>query len=89
MGGRVGRISYSVRHSYWSLDTNNGRAKEDLVCAYPLLLSCCPVVPAQEVYGIEDQAAPFGAALYIWKIGLAVCLSSVAPPPLHRRQRGT
>ena len=31
-GGRVGRISYSVRCSYWSLDTNNGRAKEDLVC---------------------------------------------------------
>lgn len=42
VGGRVGRISYSVQHSYWSLDTNNGRAKEDLVCVrtpYPLLLS--------------------------------------------------
>lgn len=32
VGGRVGRISYSVQHNYWSLDTNNGRAKEDLVC---------------------------------------------------------
>lgn len=32
VGGRVGRISYSVRHNYWSLDANKGRAKEDLEC---------------------------------------------------------
>lgn len=32
VGGRVGRISCGVQLSYWSLDTNNGRAKEDLVC---------------------------------------------------------
>lgn len=36
VGGRVGRISYSVRHNYWSLDANKGRAKEDLdgVCVH-------------------------------------------------------
>lgn len=34
-GGRVGRISYSVQPSYWSLDTNNGRAKEDLFLCVP------------------------------------------------------
>lgn len=53
VGGRVGRISYSVQHSYWSLDANNGRAKEDLVCARtpsspPAVLEC-----QWEVCGIE------------------------------------
>lgn len=45
MGGRAGGISNRVQHSYWSLDTNKGRAKEDLLDVpplppLPLLLSC-------------------------------------------------
>lgn len=85
VGGRVGRISFSVQHNYWSLDTNNGRAKEDLVCVHtppPLLLSCSATM---EVYGIEGKAAPFGAALYIWKIGLSARLAMPLPHPMWGR----
>lgn len=82
MGGRVGRISYSVQHNYWSLDTNNGRAKEDLVCVHTP--SSSPAVPwcQWEVHGIEGWVAPFGAALYIWKIGLSACLVFPHPHPI-------
>lgn len=86
MGGVLcGWISYSVQHSYWSLDTNNGRAKEDLGCAQtpppPLLLSC-------SAHHIEGSAALFGGGqihLEDWP----VCLSSNAPPPPNRRESGT
>lgn len=86
VGGRVRRISNSVQHSYWSLDTNNGRAKEDLVCvctpsSSPAVLQC-----HREVYGIEGQAAPFWAALYIWKIGLPVCLVRPLPHSIKGRE---
>ena len=85
VGGRVGRISNSVQHSYWSLDTNNGRAKEDLVCvrtpsSSPAVLQC-----HWEVYGIEGEVAlPFWAALYIWKTGLPACLGRPLPPPPYK-----
>lgn len=79
VGGRVGRISNSVQHSYWSLDTNNGRAKEDLVSvctpsSSPAVLQC-----HREVYGIASQA------LYIWKIGLLVCLVHPLPHSIKSR----
>lgn len=88
VGGRVRRISNSVQHSYWSLDTNNGRAKEDLVCvrtpsSSPAVLQC-----HWEVDGIEGQAAPFwGGPVHLedWP----ACLSRASPPPLYKRQRRT
>lgn len=81
VGGRVGRISNSVRPSYWSLDTNNGRAKEDLVCwcvpPPPLLLSCS---------GKSDGICRYpGCTLWGGPVHLEdrpVCLSSIRPSPL-------
>ncbi len=79
VGGRVGRISYSVQHSYWSLDANNGRAKEDFVCAYPLLLSCCPVVPLGSVW--YRGCTLWGGSVHLedWPACLSACLAFPLP----------
>lgn len=89
VGGRAGRISSNVQHSYWSLDTNKGRAKDDLVCVRTPSSPPAVLGSQWEVYGMEGLAAPFGTALYVWKVGPpAFCLSSVPslPPTLHKAE---
>lgn len=81
-GWGEGRISYRVQHNYWSLDTNNGRAKEDLVCVRtPLLLSCCPVVPVTSAWSKKLGCTLWGGPVHLedWP----VCLSCIAPHPHH------
>lgn len=46
----------------------------------PAVLQC-----QWEVYGIEGQAAPFGAAMYIWKIGLSARLAFPLPHAIQGR----
>lgn len=78
----MGRISNSVPHSYWSLDTNNGRAKEDWVCActpcYPFLLSS-KVIGKCMVKGGEAAYSLLGGQVHLedWPARQ----SDSSPPP--------
>lgn len=89
VGGRVGRISYRVQHSYWSLDANNGRAKEDLVCVYPLLLSCCPGVPVGSVWYGGPGCTLWGGPVHLedWPACLSACLAFTLPHCIEDRAR--
>lgn len=88
-GGLVGGGLVIVCCSYWSLDTNNGRAKEDLGCAHtppphPLLLSCS----VSENHIVQrTRMHPLGGGGGACTSGRSGCLLVQQCPLPHQRGR--